>query len=76
MSEYPWNEKSNTFTWLSSLYNPFKDRPSHDAFFSNKVHLKEKSAKVLGSSNGSCVYKSLSFGTKKCFSMSEINLEH
>ena len=25
MSEYPWNEKNNTFTWLSSLYNPFKD---------------------------------------------------
>ena len=24
MSEYPWNEKNNTFTWLSSLYNPFK----------------------------------------------------
>ena len=24
MSDYPWNKKSNTFTWLSSLYNPFK----------------------------------------------------
>ena len=24
MSEYPWNEKNNTLTWLSSLYNPFK----------------------------------------------------
>ena len=24
MSEYPWNEKNNTFIWLSSLYNPFK----------------------------------------------------
>ena len=24
MSEYPWNKKNNTFTWLSSLYNPFK----------------------------------------------------
>ena len=23
MSEYPWNKKNNTFTWLSSLYNPF-----------------------------------------------------
>ena len=23
MFEYPWNEKNNTFTWLSSLYNPF-----------------------------------------------------
>ena len=23
MSEYPSNEKNNTFTWLSSLYNPF-----------------------------------------------------
>ena len=25
MLEYPWNEKNNTFTWLSSLYNPFED---------------------------------------------------
>ena len=25
MSEYPWNEKNNTFTYLSSLYNPFKN---------------------------------------------------
>ena len=25
MSEYPWNEKNTTFTWLSSLYNPFKE---------------------------------------------------
>ena len=24
MSEYLRNEKNNTFTWLSSLYNPFK----------------------------------------------------
>ena len=24
MSEYPWNEKNNICTWLSSLYNPFK----------------------------------------------------
>ena len=24
MSEYPWNETKITFTWLSSLYNPFK----------------------------------------------------
>ena len=23
MSQYPWNKKNNTFTWLSSLYNPF-----------------------------------------------------
>ena len=23
MSEYPWNKKNNTFTWLSSLYNSF-----------------------------------------------------
>ena len=27
MSEYPWNKKNNTMTWLSSLYNPFKDKP-------------------------------------------------
>ena len=25
MSEYPWNEKNNTFTWLSPLYNPFNE---------------------------------------------------
>ena len=24
MSQYRWYEKNNTFTWLSSLYNPFK----------------------------------------------------
>ena len=24
MSEYPWNKNNNKFTWLSSLYNPFK----------------------------------------------------
>ena len=24
MSGYLWNEKNNIFTWLSSLYNPFK----------------------------------------------------
>ena len=24
MSEYPWNEKINTFTWLNSPDNPFK----------------------------------------------------
>ena len=24
MSEYPWNEKNNTFIWLWTLYNPFK----------------------------------------------------
>ena len=25
MSEYPWNETNITFSWFSSLYNPFKD---------------------------------------------------
>ena len=24
MSEYPWNKKNITFTWLNSPYNPFK----------------------------------------------------
>ena len=24
MPEYPYNEKNNKFTWLSSLYNPLK----------------------------------------------------
>ena len=27
MSEYPWNEKNNTFTWLGSYYNPFNLLP-------------------------------------------------
>ena len=31
MSEYPWNEKNNTFTWLSSLYNSFN--PIQDGLF-------------------------------------------
>ena len=31
MSEYPWNE-NNTFTWLSSLSNPFKCQLPHLAF--------------------------------------------
>ena len=26
MLQYPWNEKNDTFTWLSLLYNPFKWR--------------------------------------------------
>ena len=26
MSEYPWNETNITFTWLSYLYNPFKEK--------------------------------------------------
>ena len=26
MSEYPWNEKNITFTWLSSLYSTFKSK--------------------------------------------------
>ena len=25
MSEYRWNKKNNTFTWLSSFYNPFEN---------------------------------------------------
>ena len=26
MSKYPWKEKNNKFTWLRSLYNPFKEQ--------------------------------------------------
>ena len=33
MSEYPWNEKNITFTWLSSLYSTFKSKIST---YSNK----------------------------------------
>ena len=39
MSEYPWNEKNNTFTWLSSFYNPFKDGGSK--IFTDIMSLKE-----------------------------------
>ena len=35
MSEYPWNEKNNTFTWLSSLYNPFEN--AYPQFLIDKV---------------------------------------
>ena len=30
MSGYPWNKKNNTFTWLSSLYNPFIKQTSEN----------------------------------------------
>ena len=33
MSDYPWNEKNDTFTWLSTLYNPFKQRISKFLLF-------------------------------------------
>ena len=36
MSEYPWNEKNNTFKWLSSLYNPFKTTQILAHFIKNK----------------------------------------
>ena len=29
MSEYPWNEKNNKFSWLSSLYNIFNTVELH-----------------------------------------------
>ena len=35
MSQYPWNEKNNTFTWLSSLYNLFKGRRKTSNYFSS-----------------------------------------
>ena len=38
MSEYPWNKKNNTFTWLSSLYNLFNDKA-----FLEKFRVKESS---------------------------------
>ena len=44
MSEYPWNEKNNTFTWLSSLYNPFKrylgNFETHSGTFNSYATLK------------------------------------
>ena len=33
MSDCPWNEKNDTFTWLSTLYNPFKQRISKFLLF-------------------------------------------
>ena len=44
MLEYPWNEKNNTFTWLSSLYNPFKSSPISCSFL-----FMQASASVLDS---------------------------
>ena len=44
MSEYPCNEKNNTFTWLSSLYNPFKlyflDQKREDKIFNKNSYYK------------------------------------
>ena len=37
MLQYPWNDKNNTFTWPSSLYNPFKSLPN-TARGPKKVH--------------------------------------
>ena len=42
MSDYLWNEKNNTFTWLSSLYNSFKDTHWEKAL-SNKTPVLIKS---------------------------------
>ena len=45
MSEYPWNEKNNTFTWLSSLYNPF-NIVLLETFY-NCRHLSDHNTRVL-----------------------------
>ena len=39
---YPWKEKNRTFTWLSSLYNPFKEKRNVVEF-----NLRNVSAKKL-----------------------------
>ena len=41
MSEYPRNEKNNSFTWLSSLYNLFKTSKTLSRLFlvKTKDHL-------------------------------------
>ena len=38
MSEYPWNEKNNTFTWLSSLYNAFGRWSKYQNYKMSKYH--------------------------------------
>ena len=49
MSEYPWNEKNNTFAWFSSLYNPFKAISSffHDGFPEGTSWSKHNILKVI-----------------------------
>ena len=37
MTEYPWNKKNNTFTWLCSLYNPFKSRLCFTNTWKNRI---------------------------------------
>ena len=39
MSEYPWNEKNNTYTWLSSLYSPFKFPAQKNCHTSNVMFI-------------------------------------
>ena len=52
MLEYPWNEKNNTFSWLSSLYNPFK-KAREDYSFEN-----------VWSSEGKIFYEDVSQGNR------------
>ena len=40
MSEYPRNKKNNTFTWLSSLYNPLEEIFVKSLFNPDKSTLK------------------------------------
>ena len=37
MLEYPRNETNIEFTWLSSLYNPFKGYLHYKTIFCNKI---------------------------------------
>ena len=47
MSEYPWNKKNNTFTWLSSLYNPFNVIRTHKAAMAFHTRLIKKFIRSL-----------------------------
>ena len=38
---YPWKEKNMTFTWLSSLYNPFKEKRNVIEFNLRNVSVKK-----------------------------------
>ena len=42
MSEYPWNKKNNTFTWHSSLFNPFKSKPWITLGLQKSISVKNK----------------------------------
>ena len=41
MSKYPWNMKNITFTWFSSLYNPFNPNIFDETVY-NTITIKQQ----------------------------------